>query len=76
MSWIKEDFYLKDRVTALTLPSIENAPDSELKQLSTHLKYAYLRDDNMLPVIISYLLSSVHENELIEILKKNERAIG
>ncbi|CAH1426857.1 unnamed protein product [Lactuca virosa] len=39
--WVKEELDLKDRVTAPTLPSIEKAPDLELKQLPTHLKYAY-----------------------------------
>ncbi|CAH1417314.1 unnamed protein product [Lactuca virosa] len=73
--WVKVELVLKDRVIAPTLPSIEKAPDLELKQLPTHLKYAYLRDDT-LPVIISSQLSSVQEKELIDVLKENEKAIG
>nr|KAJ0197883.1 hypothetical protein LSAT_V11C700377510 [Lactuca sativa] len=74
--WVKEELDLKDRVTAPTLPSIEKAPDLELKQLPTHLKYAYLRDDDTLPVIISSQLSSVQEKEFVDVLKENEKAIG
>ena len=41
----------KDRKTLV--PSLEVAPDLELKQLLAHLKYAFLGEAGKLPVIIS-----------------------
>ena len=39
------------------LPSIVQAPDIELKQLPSHLKYAFLGENDTLPVIISNKLT-------------------
>ncbi|KAJ9536912.1 hypothetical protein OSB04_029645 [Centaurea solstitialis] len=58
------------------LPSIEQAPELELKSLPDHLKYAYLGDKETLPVIISATLSPKEESELVEVLKEHKRAIG
>jgi hypothetical protein len=61
---------------AKLLPSIEQAPDLELKPLPDHLKYAYLGEKDTLPVIISANLSSKEEGELVEVLKEHKGAIG
>ncbi|XP_022895350.1 uncharacterized protein LOC111409540 [Olea europaea var. sylvestris] len=58
------------------LPSIEQAPVLELKQLLTHLRYAYLGEKNSLPVIISNNLTEVEEDRLLRVLRKHETAIG
>ncbi|XP_022883519.1 uncharacterized protein LOC111400336 [Olea europaea var. sylvestris] len=49
---------LGERLTT-RLSSIQQAPTLELKQLPTHLRYAYLGEKNSLPVIISNNLTEV-----------------
>nr|XP_027063052.1 uncharacterized protein LOC113689482 [Coffea arabica] len=44
------------------LPSVVQAPELELKPLPEHLKYAYLGDNETLPVIISSALSKIQED--------------
>ncbi|KAL5803359.1 hypothetical protein ACOSQ4_031664 [Xanthoceras sorbifolium] len=44
-------------------PSIEQPPILELKQLPSHLRYAYLGDSAALPVIISASLSKIEEEK-------------
>ncbi|KAI3669358.1 hypothetical protein L6452_40591 [Arctium lappa] len=58
------------------LPSVEQAPDLELKPLPDHLKYAYLGENDTLPVIISANLSPREEGELVKVLKEHKGAIG
>ena len=58
------------------LPSIEQAPDLELKPLPDHLKYVYLGDNQTLPVIIAKELTSIQEEKLINILRNHKIAIG
>ncbi|XP_071909584.1 uncharacterized protein [Coffea arabica] len=50
------------------LPSVVQAPVLELKPLPEHLKYAYLGDNETLPVIISTALSKTQEEKLIRVL--------
>ena len=40
------------------------------------LKYAYLEENIQCPVIISSLLSTPHEDNLLQILKSNKQALG
>ncbi|XP_072076644.1 uncharacterized protein [Arachis hypogaea] len=54
----------------------EEAPKLELKELSRHLKYAYLWSNDTYPVIINSTLSKEQEKELIEVLKQRKDAIG
>ena len=56
-------------------PSIEKPPIVEEKQLPTHLRYAYLREESTLPVIISSSLSNMEEENLLKILKELKEAI-
>ncbi|KAJ9566190.1 hypothetical protein OSB04_002156 [Centaurea solstitialis] len=64
----------EDRKTLV--PSLEFAPDLELKQLPSHLKYAFLGDSGKLPVIISSSLEKDQEEKLIKMLKQHTKAIG
>ncbi|KAL0463198.1 UNVERIFIED_CONTAM: hypothetical protein Slati_0207400, partial [Sesamum latifolium] len=57
------------------LPSILQAPTLELKELPKHLKYAFLRENDTLPVIISSKLSTLEE-KLIRVLREFREAIG
>ena len=56
--------------------SIQELPKLELRQLPGHLKYAFLREQETLPIIISVELSHEQEKQLIEILRKHKKAIG
>ena len=47
------------------LPSVVQALALELKPLPTNLKYAYLGENETLPVIISNQLSKVQEEKLL-----------
>ncbi|XP_027156720.1 uncharacterized protein LOC113757799 [Coffea eugenioides] len=58
------------------LPSVVHAPVLELKPLPEHLKYAYLGDNETLPVIISSALSKIQEEKLIRVLREYKEAIG
>ncbi|KAI3719843.1 hypothetical protein L6452_20748 [Arctium lappa] len=57
-------------------PSVITPPVLELKQLPSHLKYAFLRDDDKLPVIISATLELHQEKKLVDMLKLHTKALG
>ena len=59
-----------------SVPSIQEPPKLELKQLPVHLKYAFLGEQETLPVIISAELSKEQEEQLIKVLKEHKEAIG
>ena len=48
----------------------------ELKPLPTELKYAFLEENEQCPVVISSLLTTVQEHNLLLLLKKNKQALG
>ncbi|GJV67938.1 reverse transcriptase domain-containing protein [Tanacetum coccineum] len=56
--------------------SIGEPPEVELKDLPPHLEYAFLEDNNKLPVIISKDLSVDEKAALITVLKSQKRAIA
>ncbi|GJT22964.1 reverse transcriptase domain-containing protein [Tanacetum coccineum] len=56
--------------------SIDKPPEVELKDLPPHLEYAFLEDDNKLPVIIAKELSLGEKADLIKVLKSHKRAIA
>ncbi|XP_022899548.1 uncharacterized protein LOC111412914 [Olea europaea var. sylvestris] len=58
------------------LPSVQQPPVLELKQLPPHLRYAYLGESDTLPVIISNTVSEVEEEKLLRVLRENKTAIG
>ncbi|XP_045797211.1 uncharacterized protein LOC123891391 [Trifolium pratense] len=59
-----------------TKPSIEQPPSLELKPLPKNLKYAYLEENEKLPVIISSNLDCEQEEKLLEVLRQHKKAIG
>ncbi|GJT94004.1 reverse transcriptase domain-containing protein, partial [Tanacetum coccineum] len=56
--------------------SIEEPPELELKDLPSHLEYAFLEKDNKLPVIISKDLKEDEKERLIKVLKAHKSAIA
>ncbi|GJT69747.1 reverse transcriptase domain-containing protein [Tanacetum coccineum] len=51
-------------------------PKSNLKELPPHLEYAFLEENNKLPVIISKDLSLEEKTSLINVLKNRKQAIA
>ncbi|GJU77827.1 reverse transcriptase domain-containing protein [Tanacetum coccineum] len=56
--------------------SIDEPLEVELKDLPPHLEYAFLEDNNKLPVIIAKDLSVDEKTALIKVLKSRKRAIA
>nr|GEW66892.1 reverse transcriptase domain-containing protein [Tanacetum cinerariifolium] len=79
---LKEDpFQLPSMDLKLTEESksksfVEEPPELELKELPSHLEYAFLEDSNKLPVIIAKDLKDVEKEALINVLKSHKRAIA
>ena len=48
----------------------------ELKPLPAYLKYAFLEENEQSPVVISSLLTTAQEHNLLHLLKKNKQALG
>ena len=57
-------------------PPPKGDPVFELKQLPDTLKYAYLNENKIYPVIISANLSEHEEERLLKTLRKHHAAIG
>nr|GEZ88046.1 reverse transcriptase domain-containing protein [Tanacetum cinerariifolium] len=55
---------------------IEEPPELELKELPSHLEYAFLEDFNKFPVIIAKNLKDVKREALINVLKSYKRDIA
>nr|GEV25097.1 DNA-directed DNA polymerase [Tanacetum cinerariifolium] len=56
--------------------SIEEPPELELKDLPSHLEYAYLEGVDKLPVIIAKDLEVDEKEALLKVLKSHKRAIS
>ncbi|GJR89818.1 reverse transcriptase domain-containing protein [Tanacetum coccineum] len=54
----------------------DEIPEVELKELPPHLEYAFLEENNKLPVIISKDLSQNEKTSLINVLKNRKQAIA
>ncbi|GJY41765.1 hypothetical protein Tco_0429035 [Tanacetum coccineum] len=54
----------------------DEIPEVELKELPPHLEYAFLEENNKLPVIISKDLSQEEKTSLIHVLKNRKQAIA
>ncbi|GKE16450.1 reverse transcriptase domain-containing protein, partial [Tanacetum coccineum] len=67
---------LKQVDVTLTKPSIEEPLELELKDLPSHLEYAYLEETNKLHVIISKELKDKEKAALLKVLKSHKRAIA
>jgi hypothetical protein len=70
---IKHNLPVEDLGT--TLPPKED-PIFELKPLPNNLKYAYIDDKKIYPIIVSSKLSGKEEERLLEILRKHRGAMG
>ncbi|GJW73473.1 reverse transcriptase domain-containing protein [Tanacetum coccineum] len=57
-------------------PSSIEPPKLELKELPEHLEYAFLQEDNQLPVVISSALSATEKVRLLEVLRNHKGAIA
>ena len=67
----------KEEILPLLMEEGINEPQTlDLKPLPAELKYAYLEEHGQCPVVISSLLSTLQENNLLDILKENKQAIG
>ncbi|GKG23202.1 hypothetical protein Tco_0388505, partial [Tanacetum coccineum] len=55
--------------------SCEDPPDLELKDLPSHLEYAFLKGDDKLPVIIAKNLKDEDKTALIKVLKSHKHAV-
>ena len=58
------------------LPPPKEDPSFELKHFPDDMKYAYLDEKNIYPVIISANLSGEEETKLLEVLRAHRPAIG
>ncbi|GKA75294.1 reverse transcriptase domain-containing protein [Tanacetum coccineum] len=56
--------------------SIDNPPELELKDLPSHLEYAFLEGTDKLPVIIAKDLKEYEKVRLLKVLKSHKRAIA
>nr|GFC79013.1 reverse transcriptase domain-containing protein [Tanacetum cinerariifolium] len=56
--------------------SIEEPPELKLKDLPSHLEYAYLEGADKLPVIIAKYLKEDEKEALLKVLKSHKRAIS
>ncbi|GKD14723.1 reverse transcriptase domain-containing protein [Tanacetum coccineum] len=56
--------------------SINDPPELELKDLLSHLEYAFLEGTDKLPVIISKELKDEEKTALLKVLKSHKRAIS
>nr|GEV00698.1 reverse transcriptase domain-containing protein [Tanacetum cinerariifolium] len=56
--------------------SIEEPLEIELKELLSHLEYAFLEETNKLPIIIAKDLKDVEKEALIKVLKSHKMAIA
>ncbi|GJU93430.1 reverse transcriptase domain-containing protein [Tanacetum coccineum] len=57
-------------------PLMEEPRELELKDLPSHLEYAYLEENDKLPVIIAKGLKDDEKNALLKVLKSHKRAIA
>ncbi|GJV04102.1 reverse transcriptase domain-containing protein, partial [Tanacetum coccineum] len=67
---------LKQVDVTMTKPSIKEPPELELKDLPSHLEYAFLEGTDKLPVVISKKLKYEEKIALLKVLKSHKWAIA
>ncbi|GJU93836.1 reverse transcriptase domain-containing protein [Tanacetum coccineum] len=67
---------LKQSEVTETKSSIEEPPKLELKDLPSHLEYAFLEENDKLPVIIAKGLKNDEKDALLKVLKSHKGAIA
>ncbi|KAK1423118.1 hypothetical protein QVD17_18413 [Tagetes erecta] len=65
-----------DQKDPVDRPSVESPPSLELKDLPSHLEYAFLDEAERLPVIIASALTEEEKNKLLEVLRAHRQAIA
>ncbi|GJY08143.1 reverse transcriptase domain-containing protein [Tanacetum coccineum] len=63
-------------IEKLRNPQWKNLRELELKDLPSHLEYAYLEENDKLPVIIAKGLKDDEKEALLKVLKSHKRAIA
>ncbi|KAL5569805.1 hypothetical protein UlMin_026380 [Ulmus minor] len=58
------------------ISSKKEPPKLELKQLSSHLRYAFLEESSFYPIIINSSLNDLEEEKLLRVLREHRKAIG
>ena len=58
------------------IPSIKEAPKLELKELPTHLRYAYQGENSTRPVIVSSSLTGDVEEKFLRVLRDYKTLTG
>ncbi|GKA86256.1 reverse transcriptase domain-containing protein [Tanacetum coccineum] len=66
----------KEDILTKAKSSIEEPMELELKDLPSHLEYAYLEENDKLPVIIAKGLNDDEKEALLKVLKSHKRAIA
>jgi hypothetical protein len=66
LSWVDkyEVLEMPPNMKKVNIPSVVKPPTIELKQLSSHLKYAFLESSEQLPVIVAAELTDTQESSL------------
>ncbi|GJY17752.1 hypothetical protein Tco_0389243 [Tanacetum coccineum] len=67
---------LKICETKTVEPASNDFPELELKDLPSHVEYAFLEDDNKLPVIIAKDLRDKDKTDLLKVLRAHKHAIA
>ncbi|GJV55004.1 reverse transcriptase domain-containing protein, partial [Tanacetum coccineum] len=67
---------LKQSEVTKAKSSIKEPPELELKDLPSHLEYAFLEENDKLPVIIAKGLKNDEKDALLKVLKSHKRAIA
>jgi len=76
IEWASSPSSVDPDPTTLTPPSIASSSYLELKALPKHLKYAYLGEQETLPVIVASDLTGEQEEKLMTILRKYSDLTG
>ncbi|GJV01465.1 reverse transcriptase domain-containing protein [Tanacetum coccineum] len=67
---------LKQSEVTKAKSSIEEPPELKLKDSPSHLEYAYMEENDKLPVIIAKGLKDDEKDALLKVLKSHKRAIA
>ena len=60
----------------LTGEEEKEPPQLDLKPLPVELKYAFLEENKQCPFVISSLLTTLQQDNLLHLLKMNKQALG
>ncbi|KAI3683909.1 hypothetical protein L1987_84424 [Smallanthus sonchifolius] len=74
--WTHQVESLPEHIDKNLKPSLEQPPKVELKKLPKNLKYAFVGEDDTLPVIIASNLTKEQEEAVMKVLAAHKVAIG